>query len=63
MKYAVRIIAFPFMSIVALIGALKMWIEFSINFIRYGGEAIQFTKDHKPTTMADVMNYLKTKLD
>lgn len=59
MKILLRLIAFPFFSAVALLSAIVQWVVYSVNFIKYGGEAVAFTKKTRPKTITDV--YMKVE--
>lgn len=55
-RLALRIVAVPFFSAIALIAALTGWVLYTVNFIRFGGEAITYTKKMQRTSIADVFN-------
>jgi hypothetical protein len=57
-KFIIRPIALPFFSAIALIGALIQWAMYSINFLRFGGEAIAFTKKQRGRTITEALNKL-----
>jgi hypothetical protein len=54
-KIILRVIALPFFSAIALIHTLFLWLLFSYNFVKHGGEAVAYTKKFKGTTMADTL--------
>lgn len=56
-----RIIVLPFIAITALIGALRLWLLWVINFIIYGGESICYTKKMTRKTIQDVFQKLIEK--
>lgn len=58
-----RIVVFPFMAIVTLIGVLGLWVKILINFIKYGGETIAYTDQTKKTTIHDVFNKIDETLN
>jgi hypothetical protein len=62
MKYVVRTIVLPFIATAAFVGALRLWLVLCKNFMLYGGEIVTFTKNHSPTTIVDLLNFLKDKL-
>jgi hypothetical protein len=63
MKYVIRIIVLPFIMGIALVTAIKMFILFNKDFLLYGGEMVSYRKDHTPTTIAEMLNFLKEKMN
>lgn len=61
-RLVLRIIAFPFFSAIALIAALSQWVLYTVNFIRFGGEAITYTKKMQRATIADVFNKVNDEI-
>jgi len=58
MKIVFRIIALPFFVVLALIAALRLWVKYIVNYIKYGGEFVAFTNIQTPTTIQDSLNKL-----
>ena len=58
MKIFFRIIAIPFFMVLTLIAALRIWFTWNVNFIRFGGEAISYSKNENKC-INDI--YLKLK--
>jgi hypothetical protein len=54
-----RIIGFPFFAALSLIGAIKLWITYMVNYIRYGGEAISYTKEMQRKSISDVFGQVQ----
>ncbi len=48
-----RILVLPAYMLLSLIRSIFVWIMWNINFIRYGGETIAYTKKHDRKTIAD----------
>lgn len=63
MKYLIRLIVLPFIAGIALVAAIKMFVLFNKDFLLHGGEMVTYRKDHTPTTIADILNLLKDKLN
>jgi hypothetical protein len=61
--YIFRIIALPFVAGIAIISCLRLWFILCKNFLLYGGNLVAFTKEHTPTTLADILEFLKGKLN
>lgn len=57
-----RTIMFPFFFGIAFFGAFFLFLQWIINFIRFGGEAIAYTRQTSRKTIADVFNRLNEKL-
>ena len=53
-----RTIIFPFVFGLAFFGAFFLFCQWTINFIRFGGEAIAYTSKTRRKTIADVFNKL-----
>ena len=54
-----RTIMFPFFFSLAFFGAFFLFCQWVINFIRFGGEAIVYTRKTSRKTIADVFNKLQ----
>ena len=48
-----RTLAFPFFFVIAFVGALRMFVKWIINFIRFGGESIAYTEKMNRKTIQD----------
>lgn len=57
-----KIISLPFVMCLFIISLAFMFLKMSYFHLKYGGEFIQYTKDHSPATIGDMMNLLKEKL-
>jgi len=51
----------PFV-LIAFFGSFFLFLQWIINFIRFGGEAIAYTRKTSRKTIADVFNRLNEKL-
>jgi len=49
-----RTLAFPFFLGIAFVGASIMFTKWIINFIRFGGESIAYTKKMNRRTIQDI---------
>lgn len=58
MKYLIRIIALPFFAALVLIGTIKLYFGYLINFLRFGGESIVYTNTRNQATIQDVFDAL-----
>jgi len=58
-RYILRILGLPFFSAIALIYCIIQFFVFVINFIRWGGQSIAYTRHVNYKTIADV--YLKVE--
>jgi len=54
MKYALRIILLPAFIFILIIGAIILNIKYLINFVKYGGEFIVYSKKCQTKTIFDV---------
>ena len=54
-----RIIALPFFSISILLVIIKLWIIYSLNFLKYGGESVTYSHKEFHKTILDVFNKVK----
>ncbi len=54
MKYIKRILSLPFVIILFFIGAIFIWISWTYDFIKHGGEIIPYTKEINGISIADV---------
>ena len=61
MKYIMRIITLPFFAGFVLIGLLWIYGKFLVNYVRFGGEAIAYTRRMDRKTIADVFEKLVEK--
>lgn len=61
MKIILRIIVLPFFSALALIGAIYIWLRWTFNFIKHGGEAIAYTDKINSKTIFDVYQKITDK--
>lgn len=59
----IRLIGLPFFAALSLIGVLVLWLRYMKNYIRYGGEAISYTKNMQRKTIADVFEQMQKQLD
>ena len=57
-----RTIMFPFFFGMAFFGAVFLFFQWIINFVRFGGEAIAYTRKTSRKTIADVFDKLNEKL-
>ena len=57
-----RLIVFPFFFGMAFFGAVFLFVTWTFNYIRYGGEAIAYTRKTNRKTIQDVFNKLNEKL-
>ena len=57
-----RTIMFPFFLGLAFFGAIFLFVTWIFNYVRFGGEAIAYTKRTSRKTIADVFNKLNEKL-
>lgn len=55
----VRLIALPFYMVIALISAFVLWMKWSINFIRFGGESVVYTKKNQRKNITDIYEKLE----
>ena len=55
---AIRIIAIPVMLLFALFWSIKTLIKFLIDYVRYGGEMIVYSKQSSRTTILDCFEKL-----
>lgn len=53
-----RILVFPFIVGITFIGAMVWFIRWNINFIRFGGETIAYTRKMSRKTIQDVFTKL-----
>ena len=53
-----RILAFPFFLCASFISAIILFLKWNINYIRFGGEAIAYTKEIDRKTIKDVFDKL-----
>jgi hypothetical protein len=58
-RYTLRLAGLPFFIVIALIYSLLRFFLFVINFIRWGGQAISYTRHVNYNTIADV--YVKVE--
>ena len=58
-----RILAFPFWSLLALVGCLILWIKQMIYFVRYGGEALVFSEKNECKKVNDIYWLVKEKFN
>jgi hypothetical protein len=58
-KIILRLIAFPFFSVLSLIYALFLWLLYSYNFLRYGGEAVAYTKGFNAASATDALREIQ----
>ncbi|MBY8982730.1 MAG: hypothetical protein KGD57_07265 [Candidatus Lokiarchaeota archaeon] len=58
-----RLIGLPFFMIFALIGVIRLWIIWIVNYIRFGGEAISYTKNTQRKTIFDVFEKVQELID
>jgi len=58
MKYLIRIIALPFFAALVLIGTVRLYFGYLINFLRFGGESIVYTNSRNQATIQDVFDTL-----
>lgn len=63
MVIPLRLIGLPFFMIFALIGVIRLWIIWVLNFIRFGGEAISYTKNAQRKTILDVFEKVQEGLE
>lgn len=49
-----RILAFPFFFGIALVGALIIFLKWIVNYVRFGGESIAYTRKTDRKTIHDV---------
>ena len=57
-----RILCFIPFFLLSFVGAFFLFVTWMFNYIRYGGEAIAYTKRTKRKTIQDVFNKLNEKL-
>ena len=57
-----RTIMFPFFFGWAFFGAIFLFVTWIFNYVRFGGEAIAYTRKTSRKTIADVFNRLNEKL-
>ena len=57
-----RLNVFPFFFGMAFFGAVFIFVTWIFNYIRYGGEAIAYTRKTNRKTIQDVFNKLNEKL-
>jgi hypothetical protein len=62
-RIILRLIALPFFSALALIHSLFLWLLYSYNFIRRGGEAVTYTKNFNSATMTDTLEKIQALLN
>ena len=53
-----RTIMFPFFFGLAFFGAIFLFVTWIFNYVRFGGEAIAYTRKTSRKTIADVFNKL-----
>jgi hypothetical protein len=58
-RYFFRALALPFFIIISLIGAIRWWTSFIVDYIRWGGEAIKYTKRRNIKTIEDVFDKVR----
>jgi hypothetical protein len=49
-----RLIAFPFFAGIALIATVVLWLKYCLNFLRFGGEAIAYTRENGEKTLGNM---------
>lgn len=49
MKYLIRLIALPILTIFVLISLLRDTLQIMFDFMKYGGEFVAFKKGYKDT--------------
>ena len=57
-RLLVRIIAIPFWSGLSLLYMIALFLKLNWNFLRFGGEAITYTKKMQRKTIQDVFEIL-----
>ena len=55
----IRLMGLPFFIILSLIAAIVLWMKYIKNYIRYGGEALAYTKKMNKKTIADLWHKLE----
>ena len=55
-RYFIRLLGVPFFIALSLIGAVRGWMEYNYNYIKWGGEAAHYKKNRNPKTIADVFD-------
>jgi hypothetical protein len=63
MKYLIRILVLPFVAGIDLVTSVKLFFMFCKDFLLYGGEMMTYRKGHTPTTVADILNFVKEKMN
>lgn len=61
MKYFLRVISLPFVLAIAVIKLVYVLVVFGVNYIRFGGEVIAYSKDSK--TIGDVFEYIQERYE
>jgi hypothetical protein len=56
-----RTIGFPFFAALSLIGALRLWVLWIINYTRFGGEAIAYTDKDERKCINDIYHEIKKR--
>ena len=56
-----RTLSFPFFFGIALVSASLLFLKWIINYVRFGGESIAYTKKMQRKTIQDVFIELQSK--
>jgi len=57
-----RVLTLPFFLIMTFIFSIKLWVVWNVNFLKFGGESIAYTKKNQRATIQAIYNHL-TKED